>query len=390
MTNRERPEDASPHYYGDNFPNCETSNFDYIRHVRRLGGKVIFEFWELPPWAKARDAAGKPADAPEIEPYVRAMVRYCQVSREKTGHAPEIVGIQNEVTQSAADWKKMASALRRGLDAAGFAATKIHTHNPPTSVGGVAAAGAFREDPASNLYDYQSLFHDPDGYETRLADLRAASGEKPFLAVELCVINGDFQTRGYRVAFAMGQLYHKRPTQLNVGAALYCRTPLNGEQPSYGWTRTLFAPDAEHGMKPVASDHQLRILGAYTRRVREGMKRVKAASSHPHVPATAFAGAGGAALHYREAASTQRENAVEAMPGGAGGRVEVRVAPGSIVTLTNVELGKVIPDVRGRRLAYTASLPRYIISFPSNRTVSVSGPVSSLKAISRSVGARRR
>jgi hypothetical protein len=105
------------------------------------------------------------------------------------------------------------------------------------------------------------LFHDPDGYETRLADLRAASGEKPFLAVELCVINGDFQTRGYRVAFAMGQLYHKLPTQLNVGAALYCRTPLNVEQPSYGWTRTLFAPDAEHGMKPVASDHQLRILG---------------------------------------------------------------------------------------------------------------------------------
>jgi hypothetical protein len=372
MTNWDRPEDASPHYYGDNFPNCETTDFEYIRHVRRLGGKVIFEFWELPPWAKARDAAGKLTDAPEIGPYVRAMVRYCRVSKEKTGHAPEIVGIQNEVTQTAEDWKKMATALRQGLDAAGFGATKIHMHNPPTSVGGVAAAKAFREDPAvwktidysaSNLYDYQSFFHDPDGYDARLAELRAASAGKPFLAVELCVNNGEFQTRGYRVAFAMGQLYHKLLTQLDVCAAMYCWTLLNVEQPSYGWTRTLLVPDTEHGMKPVASSHQLRILGAYTRRVREGMKRVQATSSHPHVLATAFTGAGGrktlillnrsteqqkiavkwpgAEFRYLETASPQRENSAEPMPRPASGRVEVLVAPGSIVTLTNVESGKV-------------------------------------------------
>ena len=53
MTNWDNPRDASPHYYGDNFPNCETSNFEFNRRVRRLGGKVIFEFWELPPWAKS-------------------------------------------------------------------------------------------------------------------------------------------------------------------------------------------------------------------------------------------------------------------------------------------------------------------------------------------------
>ena len=140
MTNWDRPADASPHYYGDNFPNCETSDFEYMRKVRRLGGQVVFEFWELPPWARARDAAGKLTDAPEIEAYVKAMVRYCQVSREKIGNAPEIVGIQNEVTQSAENWRKMALALRQGLDAAGFAATKIHMHNAPTSTGGVAAA----------------------------------------------------------------------------------------------------------------------------------------------------------------------------------------------------------------------------------------------------------
>ena len=375
MTNWDRPQDASPHYYGDNFANCETSDFEYIRRVRRLGGKVIFEFWELPPWAKARDAEGKLTEAPEIAPYVKAMVRYCQVAREKTGGAPEIVGIQNEVTQSAEDWKKMAPALRQGLDAAGFGATKIHMHNAAVSTAGVVAAKAFSKDgavwktidyAASNLYDYQSFFRDPDGYDARLADLREASAGKSFLAVELCVNSGEFQTRAYRVAFAMGQLYHKLLTQMNACAAMYCWTLLNVEQPTYGWTRTLFVPDAEHGMKPVASSHQLRIFGAYTRRVREGMKRVKAASSHPHVMATAFTGAGGrktlillnrstetqkvevrwkgAEFGWRETASPREENSVEAMT-RTDGRREVEVPPGAIVTLTNVELGKAGVDM---------------------------------------------
>jgi len=367
MTNWDRPEDASPHYYGDNFPNCETSDFEYMRRVRRLGGKVIFEFWELPPWARVRDAAGKLTDAPDIEPYVKAMVRYCQVSRDKIGHPPEIVGIQNEVTQSAENWQKMAPALRQGLDAAGFARVKIHMHNAPFSLGGIAAAKAFRQDPAvwktidysaSNLYDYQDYFHSPDGFDARLAQLRDAIGAKPFFAVELCVNNGAYQTRAYRVALAMGQLYHKVLTQLDACGVMYCWTLLNVVQPSYGWTRTLLVPDPEHGLKPVASSHQLRIFGAYSRRVRAGMQRVKAASSNPHVLATAFSGAGGertlillnrsavaqkvdvkwrgAKFRYLETASPQQENSVE--PGGASS--QVLVAPGAIVTLTNVELGK--------------------------------------------------
>jgi len=368
MTNWDRPEDASPHYYGDNFPNCETSDFEYMRRVRRLGGKVIFEFWELPPWARVRDAAGKLTDAPDIEPYVKAMVRYCQVSRDKIGHPPEIVGIQNEVTQSAENWRKMAPALRRGLDAAGFGAVKIHMHNAPFSAGGVAAATAFRQDPAvwktidysaSNLYDYQDYFHSPDGFDARLAQLRDAVGDKPFFAVELCVNNGAYQTRAYRVALAMGQLYHKVLTQLDACGVMYCWTLLNVVQPSYGWTRTLLIPDPEHGLKPVASSHQLRIFGAYSRRVRAGMKRAKAASSNPDVLATAFSGAAGektvillnrssvaqkvevkwpaARFRYLETASPQQENAVA--PAGASS--QVLVAPGAIVTLTNVELGKV-------------------------------------------------
>ena len=372
MTNWDRPADAAPHYYGDNFPNCETSDFEYMRRVRRLGGIVIFEFWELPPWARTRDAAGKLTDAPEIEAYVKAMVRYCQVSRDKTGHAPEIVGIQNEVTQSPEDWRKMALALRRGLDAAGFGATKVHMHNAPFSGGGVAAAKALREDAAawktidysaSNLYDYQNDFYDPDGFDARLALLREAIGDKPFFAVELCVNNGAFQTRAYRVALAMGQLYHKVLTQLDACGVMYCWTLLNVVQPSYGWTRTLLVPDPEHGLMPVASSHQLRVFGAYSRRVRAGMERVGAASSNPNLLATAFRGAGGestlillnrstaaqkvavrwpgAEFRYLETSSPLAENSVEPSPRPAGSGLEVVVAPGAIVTLTNVELGKV-------------------------------------------------
>jgi hypothetical protein len=371
MTNWDRPEDTSPHYYGDNFPNCETSDFDYIRRVRQLGGKVIFEFWELPPWARTRDTAGKLTEAPEIDEYVKAMVAYCRASHEKTGAAPEIVGVQNEVAQSPENWRRMALALRRGLDAAGFGATKIHMHNAPFSTGGVAAGNAFGADPAvwktidyaaSNLYDYQNYFHDPDGFDASLAKLREATGNKPFFAVELCVNNGAFQTRSYRVALAMGQLYHKVLTQLDACGVMYCWTLLNVVQPSYGWTRTLFVPDPEHGFKPAGSSHQLRIFGAYTRRVRAGMQRVKAESSNPHILATAFRGArgertlvllnrsaaaqnvavqwSGAEFRYRETADAQHENSVEPAPRAAGGSVEVHVPPGAIVTLTNVELGR--------------------------------------------------
>jgi hypothetical protein len=372
MTNWDWPADASPHYYGDNFPNCETSDFEYIRRVRRLGGKVIFEFWELPPWARVRDAAGKLTEAPEMDAYVKAMLGYCRTSREKTGMAPEIVGIQNEVTQSPENWRKMALALRQGLDGAGFGSTKIHMHNAPFSTGGVAAAKAFRQDAAvwktidyaaSNLYDYQNYFHDPDGFDAALAQLREVTGDKPFFAVELCVNNGAFQTRDYRVALAMGQLYHKVLTQLDACGVMYCWTLLNVVQPSYGWTRTLLAPDPEHGLKPVASSHQLRIFGAYARRVRAGMRRVKASSSNANVLATAFRGAAGertlillnrstaaqkigvswrgAAFRYLETADPQHENSVEPSPQAAAGMLEVQAPPGAIVTLSNVELGKV-------------------------------------------------
>ena len=375
MTNWDRPADASPHYYGDNFPNCETSDFDYMRRLRRLGGKVIFEFWELPVWARRRDAGGKLTEVPDIGAYTKAMVRYCQVSRDRTGATPEILGVQNEVTQPPAVWQQMAAALRKALDEAGFPGVKIHMHNPPFLRAGIAAAKAFREKEdvwkaidyaASNMYDYQDVFYDPDAFDKPLQEMRQAIGDKAFLACELCINNSAFQTRSYRIAFTMGQLYHKVLTALDACGVLYCWTLLNVTQPSYGWTRTLLVPDPEHGFVPAASSHQLRVFGAFSRRIREGMIRVRADSSNPHVLATAFTGGRddrtlvllnrstapqkvtvtwpGAPFRYQEVASPQQQNAVEPPPSPQGDTVEVTVPPGAIVTLTTVDLGKLPGD----------------------------------------------
>jgi hypothetical protein len=125
-------------------------------------------------------------------------------------------------------------------------------------------------------------------------------------------------------------------------------------------------PDPEHGFAPVASSHQLRVFGAYSRRVREGMIRVRSASSNPNLLVTAFTGDGGrqtlivlnrstarqkisvrwpgATFRYHETASPQSENAVETAPIAKGDFWEVTVDPGAIVTLTGVELGRIADD----------------------------------------------
>ena len=56
LSNLDDPHDATPHYYGDNFPNSELSDFSYNKRAQELGGQVIYEMWALPHWA--------------IEPYV--------------------------------------------------------------------------------------------------------------------------------------------------------------------------------------------------------------------------------------------------------------------------------------------------------------------------------
>ncbi len=373
MTNWDHLQDASPHNYGDTFPNGEVSDFQYIRALRRIGGKVIFEFWELPDWAQRdwHDSTGKLYQGvADVDAYAKAMLRYCQVSREKTGAPPDIVGIQNEGKQPAPICQQMTLALRKALDEAGFRAVKIHMQNTSKLFDGINVAKAFTERPevwksidyaATNMYDYQTFFFDPDGFNARLRQFKEIIGTKPFLSIELCVNNNKFQGHSYRIALAMGQLYHKNLTLLDTVAIVYCWTLLNTEQPSYGWTRTLMVPDAEHNFVPVAPSHQLRVFGAYSRRVREGMTRLEAASSNENLLVTAFEGAGGARtlvllnralapqrvriswpgkpFRYMETVSPREENVVRAAPPG-----EVTVEPGSLVTLSNVELGRLPAD----------------------------------------------
>ena len=345
MSNLDDPRDATPHYYGDNFPNGEVSDFEYIRQVRRIGGKVLFEFWDLPPWAA------------EPEAYARAMRRYCEISRDRAGAPPDIVGIQNERTHPPEAWQEMARRLREELDRAGFGAVKIHMQDASTVAAGIRSAQAFRpvwgllDYTASHMYDYQQHFTDPDGFDALLQEWTRAAEGKPFLSTEISVNQAPWQISSYRLALIMGELYHKNLTIAGTSALFYCWLLLNVEQPSYGATRSLFVPDPAHGFVPVPSSFQLRVFGAYSRKVREGMVRVEAKASDPDLLVTAFAGADGnrtmvllnrsgraqavavewerATFRVRETADPYRENASEpARPG------KVVVEPGAVVTLS--------------------------------------------------------
>lgn len=360
MDNWDVLEDATPHYYGDNFPNGEISDFDYIRKIRELGGKVWFEFWALPPWV-----------AGDVEKYAEAMVRYCHVSKEKAGAPPDVVGIQNEVNQSASMFHKMTLSLRRRLDEAGFDSVRIHMSDSGRLAGGIERAQKFLvfeqawaaiDYSATHMYDYQSFFTDPDGYDTRLMQWKKLTSDKPFLSTELCINNSRYQWPTYRMALTMGQLYHKNLVLTDAVAICYCWTLLNVEQPSYGATRSLCVPDRSHGFVPVASSHQLRVFGAYSRRIREGMVRVEAQTDAEDLLVSAFADKGDAGtvvilnrsinprrlkIHWPKVKFTEVErvdpyhgNNVQKSPvENDNGAKEVTIAPGALVTLTNVPLG---------------------------------------------------
>jgi O-glycosyl hydrolase len=384
QANWDRIEDAIPHYYADNFPNSEVSNFEYLKSIRRIQGLVLFEFWQLPPWAKQaewKDASGAAhAGVADPGPYARAMVEYCRVSRERTGAPPDIVGIQNEVTQPAAIWQEMTLRLRQELDRAGFDKVKIHMQDAPIVRQGLASAMAFQASPqvwqaidfsAVHLYDYQNSFTNPDQFDSTLEQWHVLTKDKPFLATEICVNDSKYQAESYRLALAMGELYHKSLTLADASAICYCWLLLNVEEPSFGWTRTLFIPDPAQGFVPKPSSFQLRVFGAYSRRVRQGMHRVEVKSSNPDLLVTAFAGHQGLAtlvilnrsskaqrtriswprckLSFLEVVDPYHENAVSENPapsrGSAGDRgldsqAELLIAPGSIVTLSSVPLGK--------------------------------------------------
>jgi len=361
MDNWDVLEDATPHYYGDNFPNGEISDFDYIRKIRELGGKVWFEFWALPPWV-----------ADDVEKYAQAMVRYCQVSKERAGAPPDIVGIQNEIKQSASMFHKMTLSLRRRLDEADFESVRIHMSDSTRLAEGIERAQKFlASDPvwaaidysAAHMYDYQRFFNNPDGFDDLLKRWRELTNQKPFLSTELCINDSKYQWLTYRVALTMGQLYHKNLALTDAVAICYCWTLLNVEQPSYGATRSLCVPDRSHGFVPVASSYQLRVFGAYSRRIREDMVRVGAETDAENLLVSAFAGEGdaGTVVILNRSTNPRRlqvlwpkvkfteielvdpyhENDVQKAPAALpDDATEVVVDPGAIVTLTSVALGR--------------------------------------------------
>jgi O-glycosyl hydrolase len=351
--------EATPHYYGDNFPNGEISDFAYIKQLRQVRGKVWFEFWALPPWVDN-----------DAEKYAEAIVCYCQVSRERAGSPPDIVGIQNEIDQPASMFHKMTLTLRRRLDQAGFNSVRIHISDSGSLSGGIQRAEKFHSSEeawaaidysATHMYDYQSFFTEPDKFDARLMQWKDLTGDKPFLSTELCINNNKYQWPTYRIALAMGQLYHKNLVLADAVAVCYCWTLLNVVQPSYGWTRSLFVPDREHGFAPAASSNQLRVFGAYSRRIREGMVRVEAEAASNDLLVSAFAGDGriGTVVILNRSTKPRRvrvhwpdvtfnemelvdpyyENDVRKSPDvRADGTIEITVEPGALNTLTNVPL----------------------------------------------------
>lgn len=369
LSNVEDLRDATPHYYGDNFPNGEVSDFDYSRKTRELGGSVLYEMWALPKWAVEAytpqgrpviDAWGKPVKtAAKPDVYARIVVEFCKRAKERSGAAPEIIGIQNEVEQAPEIYAAMTRSVRKALDDAGFTKTKIQMADAPYVWMAIGRADDLKRFPeawketdftAAHQYDYQEFLANPDQYDARLRAMHEASAGKPFLATEICLNDAHYQEPSYRLALQVGQLYQKDLTEADAEMLLYCWLILDVEQPTFGGSRSLLVPDRSRGEVPVASSFQLRVLGAYSRHVLKGMQRVDATSANPDLLTAAFTdGARSSLIVLNRSTVAQRvraewngvrwtqmertsfyaENAVTDAPG------EVVVQPGEIVTLAN-------------------------------------------------------
>ena len=369
LSNLENSADATPHYYGDNFPNSELSSFDYSRHVLDLGGSVIYELWALPSWATvpwngphATDTWNKPIkQVANPDEYARLIVIYCRKAQVATGSAPAIVGIENEVDQPPEVFSQMALALRRELDKAGFTTTKIHMADASYMFLGIDRAAELRKNPeawkaidyaAVHEYDFQEFLANPDLYDARMKQMHEAADGKPFLATEICINDPHYQEPSYRIAFAVAQLYHKNLTEMDAVALMYCWLLLDVEQPTFAGSRSLLAPDRTRGWTPVATSFQLRVMGAFSRHILKGMQRIGVESSDPDLLTSAFADGQhetlvvinrsatarkltvqGAAHPWAEMERTglEEENAVSTVP------AEVVVEPGEIVVLSTIK-----------------------------------------------------
>jgi O-glycosyl hydrolase len=376
LSNVEDSKDATPHYYGDNFPNGEVSDLDYSRRTRELGGIVLYEMWALPEWAVQAytpegnpviDAWGKPVKrAAKPDVYARIVVEFCKRAKERSGAAPEIIGIQNEVEQPPEVFAAMTSAARKALDAAGFQSTKIQMADAPyawIAIRRIDDARRFPEEwretdfTAAHQYDYQEFLANPNIYDARLRALHEASAGKPFLATEICLNDAAYQEPSYRIALQVGQLYQKDLTEADAEMLLYCWLLLDVEQPSFGASRSLMVPDRTKGWVPMASSFQLRVLGAFSRHVLKGMRRVDTQTANGDLLTAAFTdGKRNSLIVLNRSTETQRlrvdwngvrwarmertsfydENVETAVP------AEIVVQPGEIVTLSDFSADEVV------------------------------------------------
>ncbi len=302
-SNWDKLDEATPHYYGDNFPNGEVSDFGYNKKIQQMGGMVVFEFWKFPEWMvnKSESEEEDSNAVPLYDKYTAAIVDYCKTAKQKTGKAPAIVGIQNEVTQLAEVWQQMTLSLRKALDKNGFDKVKIHMHNGNSLKNGIKALKAFTADKkvwndidytAANLYDHQNYFTDPDGYDNVIAQWnKTLDGQpkKPFISTEMCINAPEYQSGSYRVAFLMGELYHKNMVDLDAVSLIYCWLLINNTQPSFSVSRSLFTIDKSRNMVPEASSFQLRVFGAFSRHLSQGAQRIGVSSSDPDLLVSAYA-----------------------------------------------------------------------------------------------------
>ena len=386
MSNWDNLEDATPHYYGDNFPNGNISDFTYNKTIQRLGGQVWFEFWGFPAWAYKEEEwtnnkGRKQTRIVDVNQYAQAMIGYCKTAQKKAGTPPDIVGIQNEGSQLPETFAAMTLTLRRELDRAGFESVKIHMSNAnmmtEESTWGKKYSDAINRAKAftrskeawdaidystTNMYDYQEFFANPDAFDRYLIEFKRLTSDKPFLSTEMCVNNGRYQRSSYRLALLMGELYHKNLVFADAAALLYCWTIVNVVQPSFGWTRSLFVPDKTHNFMPVPSSNQLRVFGAYSRRIRKEMRRALAESDSDDICVTAFMGKknemtmvilnrsilrqditidGMSGFKYIETVDPYNENTVEKFKKNPGQKkINISIAPGAVITLSSVKLGK--------------------------------------------------
>lgn len=299
LSNWDKKEDAVIHYYGDNYPNGEIVDFAYNKRIQDMGGIVVFEFWKLPAWMYklVKDKDGKEKRIVDEDRYATTMLDYCRQAKAKTGKAPAILGIQNEVAQSADVWYAMTTSLRRKLDENGFGEVKIHMHNHTSLEGSIDALKKFKsrkemwdaiDYSAANMYDYQNFFINPDSFDIRIAEWQKEVGGKTFMSTELCVNESRYQHLSYRIAFQMGQLYHKNLTKMDAICILYCWGLLNGPHASFDGTRSLFRVNRTDHSTPEPSSDQLRVYGAYSRHLLKGMQREEATSDDSDLLVSAF------------------------------------------------------------------------------------------------------